>query len=61
MVLDKSLGNECRKCHLLASFKTPIDMPISNTEILNEKEVKLLGVNVKDRTNIDFHVNTLLK
>ena len=36
-------------------------MPISNTETLNEKEVKLLGVNVKDRTNVDFHVNTLLK
>ena len=32
---------------------------ISNTEILNEERVKLLGVNLEGRLNFDFHVNTL--
>ena len=49
------------KCHLLTSSKTPVDIHISNTEILNEERVKLLGVNLEDRFNFDFHVNTLLK
>ena len=39
----------------------PVDTHISNTEILNEKKVKLLGVNLEGRLNFDFHVNTLLK
>ena len=49
------------KCHLLTSSKTPVDIHISNTEILNEERVKLLGVNLEGRLNFDFHVNTLLK
>ena len=31
------------KCHLLTTSKTPIDIHISNTEILNKERVKLLG------------------
>ena len=46
---------------LLASPKTPVDIHISNNEILNEERVKLLGVNLEGRLNFDFHVNTLLK
>ena len=46
---------------LLTSSKTPVDIHISNTEILNEERVKLLGVNLEGRLNFDFHVNTLLK
>ena len=49
------------KCHLLTSSKTPVDIHISNTEILNEERVKLLGVNLEDRLNFDFHVNIVLK
>ena len=49
------------KCHLLTSSKTPADMHISDTEILNDERVKLLGVNLECRLNFDFHVNTLLK
>ena len=37
------------KCHLLASSKTPVDIHISNTEILNEGSVKLVGVNLEGR------------
>ena len=47
--------------HLLTSSKTPIDIHISNTEILNEERVKLLGVNLEGRLDFDFHVNTPLK
>ena len=49
------------KYHLLTSSKTPVDIYISNTEILNEERIKLLGVNLEGRLNFDFHVNTLLK
>ena len=30
------------KCHVLTSSETPINIHISNTEILNEEKVKLL-------------------
>ena len=49
------------KCHLLTSPKTPADIHISNTEILNEQKPKLLGVNLEGRLNFNFHVNTLKK
>ena len=45
------------KCHLLTRSKTPVDMHISNTEILNEEKVKLRGVNIECRLKFDFHVN----
>ena len=46
------------KCHLLISSKTPLDIHISNTEILNEERVKLLRVNLEGKLNFDFLVNT---
>ena len=49
------------KCHLLTSSKTPVDIHISNTEILNEERVKLLVANFEGRLNFDFYENTLLK
>ena len=49
------------KCHLLTSSKTPVDIHISNAEILNEERVKLFRVNLEGRLHFDFHVNTLLK
>ena len=56
-----NLVTNARKCHLLTSSKTPVDIHISNTEILNEERVKLLVVNLEGRLNFDFHVNKLLK
>ena len=47
--------------HLLTSSKTPVDIHISNTEILNEERIKLLGVNLEGRLNFDFHVNKVFK
>ena len=49
------------KCHLLTSSKTLVGIHISDTEILNEEKLKLLTVNLEDRVNIGFQVNTLFK
>ena len=49
------------KCHMLTSSTAPVNINISNTEILNEENVKLLGANLEGRLNFDFHVNTPLK
>ena len=56
-----NLVANAKKCHLLTSSITPVDINISNTEILNKERVKLLGVNLEGRLNFDFHVNALLK
>ena len=55
------LAENAGKCHLVTSSKTPVDIHISNTEILNEERAKLLGVNLESRLNFDFHVNKILK
>ena len=34
-----NLVKHARKCHLLTSSKTPVDIHVSNTETLNEKKV----------------------
>ena len=49
------------KCRFLTSSESPVDIHISNNEILNEEKVKLLRVNLEGRLNFDFHVNTFLK
>ena len=56
-----NLVANAKKCHLLTSSIAPIDINISNTEILNKERVNLLGVNLEGRLNFDFHVNRLLK
>ena len=57
---SNDLVANAEKCHLLTAPKTPVDIHVSNTEILNEETVKLLGVKVEGRLNFDFQVNTLL-
>ena len=49
------------KCYRLTSCKTPLDIHISNTEILNEERVKFLGVNLESRLNFDLHGKTVFK
>ena len=60
-VSTNNLVANAGKCHLLTSSKTSVDIHISNTEILNEERVKLLGVNLEGRFNFDFHINALKK
>ena len=38
-----NLVTNAGKCHLLTSFKTPVDIHISDTEILNKESIKLFG------------------
>ena len=58
--LTNNLIANTGKYYLLTISKTPVDVHISNTEILNEEIIKLLGVNLEGRLNFDFHMNTLL-
>ena len=38
-----NLVTNAGKCHLLTSFKTPVDIHISDTEIFNKESIKLFG------------------
>ena len=49
------------KCHLIASSKVPIDIQISNIKITSESRVKLLGIHIDNRLNLDYHVSQLRK
>ena len=42
------------KCHLLTNSKAPVNIHISNHEILNEERVKSLGVNLEGRLILIF-------
>ena len=43
-----------KKVHILTSSERPVDIHISNTEILNEQKFKLLGVNLEARLILIF-------
>ena len=59
LVFKKLLGSRCWEILLLNKL---VDILISNTQILNEGNVKLqinlAGVNLEVRFNFDFHVKT---
>ena len=48
------------KCHLLTRSKITKYVAISNTNVSSEEKVKLLGINLENSLNFDYHVNTLL-
>ena len=45
----------------IASSKTAIAIHISDAMVSNEKRVKLLEINLEERLNFDFYVDTLIK
>ena len=47
------------KCHLVTSSNEPVSVTISGLPVVNEKRVKLLGINIEGRLGFDFHVNKL--
>ena len=55
------LAANAAQFHPLTSFKSPVNTHISNSKILDEETVKLLGVNLEGKHNFYFHVNTLLR
>ena len=44
------------KCHLIASYKVPVDIQISDIEVTSESKVKRLGIYVDNRLNFDYQV-----
>ena len=57
--MNYPVGN-ANKCHLLTYSETAIDIHTSDATVSNEKIVKLLGINLEGRLNLDFHVATLI-
>ena len=45
----------------IASSKTAIAIHTSDAMVSNEKRVKLLEINLEERLNFDFYVDTLIK
>ena len=45
----------------IASSKTAIAIHISDAMVSNEKRVKLLEINLEERLNFDFYVDTPIK
>ena len=45
----------------ITSSKTAIAIHISDAMVSNEKRVKLLEINLEERLNFDFYVDTLIK
>ena len=37
-----------------ASLKTPVEIKVSNTTIMSEEKVKLLGIYIDNRPNFDY-------
>ena len=61
MFSTNQLVGNAWKCHFLISPKTPVDIHISNTKILNDVKANLLGVNFEGTVNFDFHMKTVFK
>ena len=49
------------KCHLITSSKTPVGIEVSNITIMSEEKVKLLGIHIDNRLNLDYHISKLCK
>ena len=49
------------KCHLIDSFKVPVDIQISDIKVTSESRVKCLGIHIYNRLNFDYHVSQLCK
>ena len=49
------------KCHLITSSKTPVGIKMANMTITSEEKVKLLGINIDNRLNFDYHISQLCK
>ena len=55
------LKGNADKCHLITSSKTPVGIEVANMTIMSEEKVKLLGIHIDNRLNIDYHISQLCK
>ena len=53
---ENFLKGNTDKCHLIASYKVPVDIQISDIEVTSESKVKRLGIYVDNRFNFDYQV-----
>ena len=58
---NNRLKSNARKCNLITSSTSPVEIQIENTKISSVKRVKLLGVHVDGRLDFDNHVNQICK
>ena len=58
---NNRLKSNARKCNLITSSTSPIEIQIKNTIISSVKRVKLLGVNIDCRLDFDYLLNSKLK
>ena len=55
------LKSNAKKCNLITSSTSPVEIQIENTIISSIKRVKLLGLHIDDRLDFDYHVNQICK
>ena len=53
---ENFLKRNTDKCHLINSYKVPVDIQISDIEVTSESKVKRLGIYVDNRLNFDYQV-----
>ena len=58
---NNRLKSNARKCNLITSSTSPVEIQIENTIISSVKRVKLLAVHTDDRLDFDYHVNQICK
>ena len=45
----------------ITNSKTPVRIEVSNITIMSEEKVKLLGIHIDNRLNLDYHISKLCK
>ena len=55
------LKGNADKYHLITSSKTPVGIEMANITVISEEKVKLLGIQIGNRLNFDYHISQLCK
>ena len=58
---ENVLKGNTDKCHLIVSFKVPIDIQISDTEVNRKSKVTFMRIYVDNRFHFDYQVSQLFK
>ena len=56
---NNNLIPNSEKSHLIVSSKDNLEIQVSSCSIRNEDSVKLLGININNNLNFDYHANQL--
>ena len=55
------LKGNADKYHLITSSKTPVGIEMANITVISGEKVKLLGIQIGNRLNFDYHISQLFK